>query len=341
MFTLDYLLRRAMASLLVIAGVLVLTFFAARIAPSDPARLYAGQRARPQQVEEVRVRLGLDRPLPQQFIHYLAALLAGDWGDSFKTKRSVREDLALFVPATLELLLAGFTLALAIGLPLGVAAGMRAGGVFDRSISILAILGASAPVFALALLLQQLFAGQLHWLPLGGRLDAGVSMAHPVAQYSGFLLLDAAVTGNWLAWRDAAAHLILPAVVVAIYPLCLILRMTRAALASELHAPYIVVARAKGLPTRQIVLHHALRGALLPVLTVSGVAFAYAFTGSILVELLFRWPGVGFYVTDAIVSRDFPVIVAVTLVSTLIFVWVTFAIDVLHHFLDPRTRTGG
>ena len=155
---------------------------------------------------------------------------------------------------------------------------------------------------------------------------------------TGFLLVDTALTGNWVAWRDALEHLILPALVVAVYPLAIVLRMTRNSMVDALHQPHITVARAKGLPERAILLRHALRNAILPVLTIAGLMFAYAITGTILVELLFRWPGVGKYVADAIVSKDFPPILAVTLVSTVIFVGVTFLMDLLRAALDPRVR---
>lgn len=334
----DYLLRRVATSLLVIAGVLTLTFFVTRILPSDPAHLIAGQRARPEQVAAVRSQLGLDRPLPEQFVRYLGDLARGDLGRSFATKRSVAEDLRIFLPATLELVLCGYALALLAGIPAGILAAARERGVFDRASGVAAVLGAAAPVFALALLAQQVFFNQLHWLPLNGRLDAEVSMAHPVTFITGFLLVDTAVTGNWVAWRNALAHLVLPALVVAVYPLAIVLRMTRNSMVDALHQPHITVARAKGLPERTILLRHALRSAILPVLTIVGLTFAYAITGAVLIELLFRWPGVGKYVADAIVAKDFPPILAVTLVSTLIFVGVTFTMDVLRAALDPRVR---
>ena len=201
-------------------------------------------------------------------------------------------------------------------------------------------MGAAAPVFALALLAQQVFFNQLHWLPLNGRLDAETSLAHPVTFITGFLLVDTALTGNWVAWRDALEHLILPALVVAVYPLAIVLRMTRNSMVDALHQPHITVARAKGLPERAILLRHALRNAILPVLTIAGLMFAYAITGTLLVELLFRWPGVGKYVADAIVNKDFPPILAVTLVSTVIFVGVTFLMDLLRAALDPRVIEG-
>lgn len=334
----DYLLRRLFTSLVVIAGVLTLTFVITRILPSDPAQLIAGQRARPEQVAAIRSQLGLDRPLPEQFVRYLGGLARGDLGRSFATKRSVAEDLGIFLPATLELVLCGFALALVIGIPAGILAGANERSAFDRVTGVAAVLGTAAPVFALALLAQQVFFTQLHWLPLSGRLDAEVSLAHPVTFISGFLLVDTALTGNWAAWRDALEHLILPALVVAVYPLAIVLRMTRNSMVDALYQPHITVARAKGLSERAIVLRHALRNAILPVLTIVGLMFAYAITGTLLVELLFRWPGVGKYVADAIVSKDFPPILAVTLVSTVIFVGVTFFTDLLRAALDPRVR---
>ena len=340
MLRLDFLLRRLFTSLVVVAGVITLTFFVTRVLPSDPARTYAGIRARPEQVEAVRVRLGLDRPLPEQFLRYLAGLAQGDFGNSLITKRKVSEDLRIFLPATLELILAGFGLALLIGIPAGLLAGARRDSSFDRLTGGAAVLGAAAPVFALALLAQQIFFNHLGWLPHNGRLDAAISIAHPVTALSGFLLVDAALTGNWAAWRNGLAHLILPATVVAVYPLSVILRMTRNALADALRQPHIVVAHAKGLPPRTVLLRHALRNAILPVLTLAGLTFAYAITGSVFVEVLFRWPGLGKYMADAIVSKDFPPILAVTLVSTLGFVGVTFCVDILTAALDPRVRLG-
>lgn len=338
MLPLDFLLRRLFTSTVVIAGVITLTFFVTRVLPTDPARTYAGIRARPEQVAAVRVRLGLDRPLPEQFLRYLAGLAQGDFGHSLVTKRRVNEDLRIFLPATLELILAGFGLALLVGIPAGLLAGAHENSPFDRLTAGAAVLGAAAPVFALALLSQQIFFNQLGWLPLNGRLDAEISIAHPVTAISGFLLVDTALTGNWAAWRDGLAHLILPATVVAVYPLSVILRMARNALVEALRQPHIVVARAKGLPARTVLLRHATRNAILPVFTLAGLTFAYAITGSVFVEVLFRWPGLGKYMADAIVSKDFPPILAVTLVSTLVFVGVTFCVDILTAALDPRVR---
>lgn len=333
-----YLMRRFLTALAVIAGVVALTFFVTRVLPADPAQMWAGPRARPEQVAAIRSQFGLDRSLPEQFARYLSQLAQGDFGRSFATKHSVAADLGVFLPATLELVLCGFALALLVGIPAGVVAGAHEGGVFDRFSGGAAVVGAAAPVFALALLAQQLFFNRLHWLPLGGRLSAEISIAHPVTAITGFLLVDTALTGNWAAWRDAAAHLILPTLVVAVFPLAILLRMMRNSMVEALHQPHIIAARARGLPESSIRWRHALRNAILPALTIAGLAFAYTITGSLLVEMLFRWPGVGKYVADAIVDKDFPPILAVTLVSTVIFVGVTFCIDLLQVMLDPRVR---
>ncbi len=203
---LTFLLRRLFTSCIVIVGVVTLTFFAARILPGDPAQLYAGARARPDQLVAVRAKLGLDRPLPQQFIHYVGDLLRGDWGISFKTKRTVAEDLRIFLPATLEMVLLGFAAAMSLGILLGVLSSAWEGGLLDQAGSILASVGASMPVFWIALLGQQLFFNQLGWLPLNGRLDAQITMNYPLQSLTGFLLLDSAITGNWSVWWDALAH---------------------------------------------------------------------------------------------------------------------------------------
>lgn len=338
MLRIDYLLRRLLTSLIVVAGVVILTFAVTRLLPSDPARLYAGPRARPEQVNAARSRLGLDRPLPEQFVRYLGDLVHGELGSSYATKRSVRTDLGIFLPATLELVLCGFALAILVGIPIGVLAGAQAHRPFDRLTGAAAVLGAAAPVFALALLAQQIFFNQLGWLPLNGRLSADISISHPVSAITGFLLIDTALTGNWAAWRDAVQHLILPVLVVAVYPLAIILRMTRSAVVEALRQPHIQVARAKGMTEHTILVRHALRNAILPILTIAGLTFAYAVTGSVFVEVLFRWPGIGKYAADAIVNKDFPPLLAVTLVSTTIFVGVTFFMDMMRAALDPRLR---
>jgi peptide/nickel transport system permease protein len=331
-----YLLRRLALALIVVAGVLVITFVISRVVPNDPARLYAGARARPEQLAAVREQLRLDDPLPAQFVRYVGQLLRGDLGQSFRTKRAIVEDLRAFLPATMELVLLATLLAVAVGIPLGVMSAARRGKMADHLARLVAIAGVSLPAFWLALLAQLVFFGWLGWLPLGGRLGRDILLTQPIQQVTGFHLVDAAVTGNWPAWRDALWHLVLPVAVLATYPVGLVARMTRAAMIEVLNETYVTAAEASGLPRRQVLFRFALKNAIIPTLTVLGLTFAFSVTGAVLVEIVFSWPGVGKYVTDAIVAADYPVVVAVTLVVTVIYVLVNLVIDLLQAALDPR-----
>jgi peptide/nickel transport system permease protein len=331
-----YLLRRLLLAVVVLAAVSVVTFIVARVVPSDPAALYVGPRPRAEQIEAARRVLALDRPLPLQYLSYVSDVVTGDLGVSLRSKQPISEDLRAFLPATLELVVAATLLSLAVGIPLGVYAGAKRGGAFDHATRLLSIAGVSIPTFWLALLLQLLFFRQLHWLPLGGRLSNEVALAHPVDVVTGFYTIDAAVTGNWTAWRDALRHLVLPAVTLASYPVGLVTRMTRSAMVDVLGERYVTAARASGIPESTIRFRLALRNAILPTLTVLGLTFAYSITGAFLVEIVFAWPGVGTYVTQGILSVDFPVIIGVTLVVTVVYLVINLAVDLLHAALDPR-----
>lgn len=336
----EYLLRRLGLALLVLVGVMAVTFVVSRIVPSDPAALYAGPRPRADQVAELRVKLGLDQPLPVQFVRYVGDVVSGDLGVSFKTHRPIVEDLKIFLPATLELVILASLLAIVVGIPVGVYAGARRGGAFDQVSHILSISGVSMPTFWLALLLQLLFFGWLGWLPLGGRLSKEIALSTPIETITGFYLLDAALAGNWPAWVDAARHLVLPVFVLATYPVGLTIRMTRAAMIEVQSEVYITAARAAGLPEHTILFQLALKNAIIPTLTVLGLSFAFSITDAFLVELVFSWPGVGKYVTDAILNVDFPVVLAVTLVVTIIYIAVNLTVDMVQAALDPRIRLG-
>jgi peptide/nickel transport system permease protein len=338
MSTAEYILRRLGLAVLVIVGVMITTFVISRVVPSSPERLYAGPRASPATIEVVRAKLGLDLPLPVQFTHYVRDVLRGDLGESYETKRPILEDLKIFLPATLELTILASCLALLVGIPTGVLAGATRGRRFDIISRGISITGVSIPSFWLALLLQLLFFGTLRLLPLGGRIDALVDISNPVERFTGFLLIDSARMGNWIVFKDALLHLILPVGVLSIYPVALTIRMTRASMIEALSEDYVMAARAAGIPQWRILFRLALKNAIIPTLTVLGLTFAYSITGAFLVEIVFSWPGVGKYVADAIIRADFPVVMAVTLIVTVIYILVNLAVDVFQASLDPRIR---
>jgi peptide/nickel transport system permease protein len=336
----EYLLRRLGLALFVILGVLLVTFVVSRIVPGDPARLYLGPRARPERLEEVRQELGLNDPLPIQFARYVASTLTGDLGYSFRTKRPIIEDLKVRLPATMELVIGATFLALFVGVPVGVIASARQGKGFDQSSRLVTIAGVSIPAFWLALLLQLLFFGWLGILPLGGRISQEVMLTSPIEPITGFYLVDSALTGNWVAFKDALLHMILPVLVLACYPVSLAVRMTRASMLDVLSETYITAARAAGLTEREILFKLALKNGIVPTLTVMGLVFAYSITGAVLVEIVFVWPGMGSYMTDAILNKDIYVLFAVTLVVTIIYVLINILVDAIQAGLDPRIRLG-
>lgn len=335
-----YFLRRLGLAVLVLVGVMVVTFFVSRIIPSNPAALYAGPRPRPEQVAALEIKLGLDKPLPEQFVRYVGDVLRGDFGVSYKSRREIMSDLRVFLPATLELVIVSSLLALLIGIPFGVLSGARRTGWLDQVTRVLSTAGVSIPTFWLALLLQLFFSGLMGWLPLGGRISNTTILIHPIEHITGFFLLDAAISGNWVAWMDALHHIIMPAAVLATYPIGLTVRMTRAAIIEVLTEPYIDTALAAGLPRRTILFRLALKNAIIPTLTVLGLSFAYSITGAFLIELVFTWPGVGKYVTDAVLNVDFPVVMAVTLVVTVVYIGINLIVDMVQSALDPRVRLG-
>jgi peptide/nickel transport system permease protein len=231
-------------------------------------------------------------------------------------------------------------LAIAVGIPTGVLAAANYGGTFDRIIRVLSIAGVSIPAFWLALLLQLVFFLWLGWLPLGGRLSQTVIFTAPITSITGFGLIDSLITGNWVAFRDSVWHIVLPAVVLATFPISLVVRMMRASMLEILSETYVAAARAAGLSETEILFKLVLKNAIVPTLTVMGLVFAFSITGAVLVETIFLWPGVGSYMLEAILNNDVPVLFAVTLIVTMIYILVNFLVDLLQNTLDPRIRVG-
>jgi peptide/nickel transport system permease protein len=336
----EYILRRLGLGLLVILGTLLVTFMVSQVVPGDPARLYLGSRATPERIAEVRTQLGLDKPIPVQFVNYVIRTLQGELGQSYRTKRPIIQDIKIRLPATMEMVVYAMLLAMVIGVPVGVLGASRKGRFFDQVSRVVTVAGVSLPTFWLALLLQLIFFLYLGWLPLGGRISQQVMLKHPIENLTGFYLVDAAVTGNWIAWKDAAVHMILPVVVLATYPISLVVRMTRAAMIDVLSDTYITAARAAGLKEREVLFKLALKNSIVPTLTVMGLLFAYSITGAVLVEIVFTWPGMGSYMADAILNNDIFVLFGVTVVVTLIYIVVNLVVDLIQAALDPRVRLG-
>ncbi len=317
---------------MVVLGVVTITFLFARLVPSDPASLYAGPRARPEQVEQVREDLNLDEHVLIQYVSYLGDLVRGDLGVSFASRRSISHDLADFLPATLELALSATALSMLIGIPLGVWAAAQRDRLRDNSLRLFAVTAVSVPVFWLALILQLLLAGRLGWLPLSGRTSSGVSFAEP----TGLFLIDSVLSGSPSNVWDVITHLIMPVSVMAAYPLGLTIRLIRGSMVEVLAEPYIEAARLASVSERTVLFRLALKNALAPALTLLGLTFAYSISSAFLVEYVFSWPGIGRYLTDAIVRVDFPVITAAALVITIIYVLVNLTLDLVQARLDPR-----
>ena len=332
----EFILRRLVTSIFVLLGVSVITFFIARVVPTDAAAQYIGPKARPEEIERVRIKLGLDKPLPVQYAIYMSELLHGDLGNSISTKRPITQELADRLPATMELLLAGMFLAALIGVPLGVLSARWNGQLPDLFIRLVSIMGVSMPAFFLGLLLQILFFRNLDILPLAGRLDSDMRFVSPVTDITGFILLDSFLTQNWVAFKDAFLHIILPAFTLAAYPIGLIARMTRAAMLEVLEQDYIRTARAYGIKDRIVIYLYALKNAISPTLTVIGLTFAFALTGTFFVEIIFNWPGLGLFTTRSLLNLDYPAIMGMTLLGASGYVLINLLVDVLQAWVDPR-----
>ena len=303
---LTYLLRRILIAVPTLLGVVLLVFLRVRLAPGDPAILLAGEFATPETLEAIRTRYGLDRPLPEQFALYLGALLQGDLGESARSRRPVLEELKTYFPNTVVLATAAILVALATGIPLGILAALRQGSWLDLGVMVLALLGVSMPVFWFGLLAILIFSVELGWFPVAG--------------------------------KGTLAHLVLPAVTLGINATALLARMTRGTLVEVLSQDYIRTARAKGLAERVVIFKHALRNALIPVVTVAGLEFGSLLAGAVITETIFAWPGLGQLLVGSILSRDYPVVQGAVLLVAFTFTLVNLMVDLLYAWIDPRVR---
>lgn len=336
MRNLEFILRRLGASLFVLIGVSIITFSLARVIPSNPAALYIGPRARPAEIERVATELGLDKPLPVQYLIYMGGVLRGDLGTSISTKRPVLEEITGRLPATLELLFVGMLIAVVVGIPLGILSARWKGKPLDAGVRAGSIFGVSMPAFFLGLVLQVIFFRALGLLPLAGRFNADLRFVSPIQQITGFYLIDSLLGGNWTAFFDVLWHLILPAITLAAYPLGLVARMTRGSMLEVLEQDYIRSARAFGLSERLVTYRYALKNAIGPALTVIGLTFAYALTGAFFVEIVFNWPGLGLFTVRSLLNIDYPAIMGITLFGAVGYVIINLVVDLAQAWVDPR-----
>jgi ABC-type dipeptide/oligopeptide/nickel transport system permease component len=333
---LEFILRRLLTSIFVLIGVSIIIFFVARVIPSNAAAMYIGPKARPEDIARVTIKLGLDKPLPVQYLVYMGELLHGDLGTSIGTKRPVLLELSTRLPATLELLFTGMAMAVIFGVPMGVLSARWQGKPTDVFVRIVAIIGVSMPAFYLGLLLQILFFRRLDLLPLAGRFSNDLRFTNPIEPVTSFLLLDAFIGSNWIAFKDVAYHLVLPALTLAAYPAGLIARMTRATMLEVLEQDYIRTARAYGIRETVVVYLYALKNAISPTLTVIGLTFAIALTGTFFVEVIYNWPGLGLFTVHSLLNVDYPAIMGITLFGAVMYVLINMAVDLLQAWIDPR-----
>ena len=329
----QYLIRRLILAIPVVLGV---TFFAYSMVllTGDPATALAGEHATPQMRAALREKLGLDDPLPVQYGRFLVRIAQGDLGTSIISRIPVATELRLFLPATMELAMTAMLIAVVVGVPLGVIAAYKHNSATDLGATFGSLIGVSMPIFWLALMMLWVFALKLGWFPTGGRIDRAVDLN----TITNFFIIDSIITLNFPALLSSLHHLALPAIALATIPTAFITRITRSAMLDVLGENYVRTARAKGLEEKSVVSRHALKNAMLPVITVIGLQLGILMTGAILTETIFAWPGMGRWVVNAILARNFPVVQIGVLVFALIFIVVNLVVDVSYGWFNPRIR---
>jgi peptide/nickel transport system permease protein len=329
-----YLIRRILETIPVLIGASIAVFLLVHLIPGGPEVVLLGERGSEENVAELRARLGLDKPLPEQYLIYIGNILRGDLGRSVAGNIPIADELRQRLPATIELSLFALTIAIMVGVPLGIISAVRRGSWIDTITMMGSLVGVSMPIFWLGLLLLWFFGVQLDWLPFIGRLSTNME----IEVRTGLYTIDAIFSGNWVGFKDALSHLILPAITLSTIPIAIIARITRSAMLEVLHMDYIRTARAKGLKETNVILRHALRNALLPVVTVIGLQLGSLLAGAVLTETIFSWPGIGRWLFNSIQGRDYAIVQSVTLVITVIFVVVNTVVDLSYAWLNPRIR---
>lgn len=317
-------------------GLLFVTFIIGRVMPIDPVLAVVGERASQETYDAAYEAMGLDRPLLVQFGYYIRDVLHGDFGDSLLNARPVSEDIKRVFPATFELATLGTLIGIFVGVPLGVMAAVRRGSWIDQIARVVALVGYSMPIFWLGLMGLLVFYGILGWVAGPGRVS--IFFEGMVPTVTGLILVDAALDGNWLVFRDAFSHIILPASLLGYYSLAYISRMTRSFMLEQLSAEYVITARVKGMSERAVIWRHAFRNIRVQLITVFALSYANLLEGSVLTEIIFSWPGIGSYITTALLSADMNAVLGGTVVVGLVFILLNIFCDLLYKVLDPRAR---
>lgn len=317
-------------------GLLAITFVIGRVVPIDPVIAVVGDRASQETYDAVREEMGLDDPLIVQFARYVWQILHGDLGNSVSTGRAVVDDLGRVFPATLEMATLGILIGVVLGVPMGVLAAARQGTWVDQIIRVVGLAGYAIPAFWLGLVGLVLFYAKLGWVGGPGRIDFFLDGMVP--SKTGLLLVDSALDGNWEAFRSALSHIVLPAMILGFFSLAYIARMTRSFMLEQLSQEFITTARVKGVPERLILWRHAFRPIRVQLITVIGLSYAGLLEGSVMIEIVFSWPGIGNYLTTALLNADMNAVLGATLVIGAVFVGINKGSDALYRILDPRAR---
>ena len=332
---LGFLLRRVGMIIPTFFGVTIVAFFFIRLLPGDPILLLAGERGiSEERYAELQAQFGFDQPVIMQYFDYVAGLFQGDFGMSMVTRRPVWDEFFALFPATLELSFVAIIIAVCLGIPAGVFAAVKRGSVFDHTMMTTALVGYSMPIFWWALLAIIVFSGWLQWTPVSGR----ISVMFFFDQVTGFMLIDSLLSGEQGAFKSAVMHLILPSFVLATIPMAVIARQTRSAMLEVLGEDYVRTARAKGLTNFRVVGLHALRNALIPVVTTIGLQVGVLLAGAILTETIFSWPGIGKWMVDSISRRDYQVVQGGLLMVAMLVMTVNLIVDLLYGLINPRIR---
>jgi peptide/nickel transport system permease protein len=327
-----YIVRRLLIAVPILFGITLIVFLMLHTAGGDPAVIMLGPRASDESLTALRHELKLDRSLPVQYLDFLGKAVQGDFGDSYRSRQPVSDEVFNRFPATIELAIAAMLIGTVIGIAAGVVAATRRNSIIDLTSTVGSLIGVSIPTFWLGIIMIVVFGVELKWLPISGRIDSRIG-ADPSVR---FIVFSSLFHGDWAILKDALKHLVLPAFTLAAWPAAIIARMTRSSLIEALHQDYIRTARAKGLTERAVIWKHAIRNALLPVVTVAGLEFGGLLAGAVVTEQVFSWPGIGKLTVDAITNRDYQIVQGVVILVGVIFIVINLLVDLVYAWLDPR-----